>query len=113
MPSGHKAFLVNNPSDVDLLLMHNRTYAAEYVVAGEPQRQGSSADTDPESLTQYRRGSVLTLLRGQNSWGSRLRMQRRESRPSHEAIPQASGRNQSNQYLLATGSRLATRPLFV
>ncbi|KAL8722740.1 MAG: hypothetical protein Q9181_007429, partial [Wetmoreana brouardii] len=29
MPSGHKAFVVNNPSDVDLLLMHNRTYAAE------------------------------------------------------------------------------------
>ena len=31
MPSGHKAFLVNNPKDVELLLMHNRTYAAEYV----------------------------------------------------------------------------------
>jgi large subunit ribosomal protein L32e len=30
MPSGHKAFLVQNPSDVELLLMHNRTYAAEY-----------------------------------------------------------------------------------
>ncbi|KAL8694105.1 MAG: hypothetical protein Q9224_003632 [Gallowayella concinna] len=29
MPSGHKAFVVNNPSDVDLLLMHNKTYAAE------------------------------------------------------------------------------------
>ncbi|KAK5100847.1 60S ribosomal protein L32 [Exophiala xenobiotica] len=29
MPSGHKAFLVNNPRDVELLLMHNRTYAAE------------------------------------------------------------------------------------
>ncbi|KAL9623878.1 MAG: hypothetical protein Q9160_001870 [Pyrenula sp. 1 TL-2023] len=29
MPSGHKAFLVHNPNDVDLLLMHNRTYAAE------------------------------------------------------------------------------------
>lgn len=29
MPSGHKAFLVHNPKDVDLLLMHNRTYAAE------------------------------------------------------------------------------------
>ena len=28
-PSGHKAFLVNNTRDVDLLLMHNRTYAAE------------------------------------------------------------------------------------
>lgn len=30
-PSGHKAFLVQNPGDVELLLMHNRTYAAEYV----------------------------------------------------------------------------------
>jgi large subunit ribosomal protein L32e len=29
MPSGHKAFLVHNPKDVDLLLMQNRTYAAE------------------------------------------------------------------------------------
>ena len=32
MPSGHKAFLVSNTKDVELLLMHNRTYAAEYVV---------------------------------------------------------------------------------
>lgn len=31
MPSGHKAFLVHNTKDVELLLMHNRTYAAEYV----------------------------------------------------------------------------------
>jgi hypothetical protein len=31
MPSGHKVFLVQNPKDVELLLMHNRTYAAEYV----------------------------------------------------------------------------------
>ncbi|KAF2264788.1 ribosomal protein L32e [Lojkania enalia] len=29
MPSGHKAFLVNNTRDVDLLLMHNSTFAAE------------------------------------------------------------------------------------
>jgi len=29
MPSGHKAFLVHNLQDVDVLLMHNRTYAAE------------------------------------------------------------------------------------
>ncbi|KAL8923636.1 MAG: hypothetical protein Q9172_003028 [Xanthocarpia lactea] len=29
MPSGHKAFVVNNSSEVDLLLMHNKTYAAE------------------------------------------------------------------------------------
>ena len=29
MPSGHKAFLVNNSRDLELLLMHNKTYAAE------------------------------------------------------------------------------------
>ncbi|KAK3078750.1 60S ribosomal protein L32 [Coniosporium uncinatum] len=29
MPSGHKAFLVHNQKDLDLLLMHNRTFAAE------------------------------------------------------------------------------------
>jgi large subunit ribosomal protein L32e len=33
MPSGHKAFLVHNPEDVELLLMHNRTFAAEYVLS--------------------------------------------------------------------------------
>ncbi|RAL14896.1 60S ribosomal eL32 domain-containing protein [Aspergillus homomorphus CBS 101889] len=33
MPSGHKAFLVHNPKDVELLLMHNRTYAAEIASA--------------------------------------------------------------------------------
>ncbi|KAK0722542.1 putative DnaJ protein like protein xdj1 [Lasiosphaeria miniovina] len=29
MPSGHKAFVVSNVRDVDLLLMHNKTFAAE------------------------------------------------------------------------------------
>merc|ERR1711939_311857 len=33
MPSGHKAFLVHNPKDVEILLMHNRTYAAEIASA--------------------------------------------------------------------------------
>ncbi|QGA14637.1 hypothetical protein EYB26_002293 [Talaromyces marneffei] len=33
MPSGHKAFLVHNIKDVELLLMHNRTYAAEIASA--------------------------------------------------------------------------------
>lgn len=28
MPSGHKSFVVRNVSDVDLLLMHTRTFAA-------------------------------------------------------------------------------------
>ncbi|RYP77767.1 hypothetical protein DL771_000864 [Monosporascus sp. 5C6A] len=29
MPSGHKAFLVHNEKDVELLLMHRKTFAAE------------------------------------------------------------------------------------
>ena len=29
MPSGHKAFLVHTPRDIDLLLMHNKTFAGE------------------------------------------------------------------------------------
>ncbi|TLS31341.1 hypothetical protein PpBr36_03628 [Pyricularia pennisetigena] len=29
MPSGHKAFLVQNVNDVELLLMHNQVFAAE------------------------------------------------------------------------------------
>ncbi|KAK9441189.1 Ribosomal protein L32e [Metarhizium brunneum] len=33
MPSGHKSFLVNNVKDVELLMMHNRTYAAEIASA--------------------------------------------------------------------------------
>merc|ERR1719284_2183152 len=29
MPDGFKKFLVRNPEDLEVLLMHNRTYAAE------------------------------------------------------------------------------------
>ncbi|KAJ9158450.1 Ribosomal protein L32e [Coniochaeta hoffmannii] len=29
MPSGHKAFVVSNVKDLELLLMHNKVYAAE------------------------------------------------------------------------------------
>ena len=44
MPSGHKAFLVQNPRDVELLLMHNRTFAAEYVSQynSSPKRRGDT-----------------------------------------------------------------------
>jgi hypothetical protein len=45
MPSGHKAFLVQNPKDVELLLMHNRTYAAEYAPTN------TSAPTFPRKRT--------------------------------------------------------------
>jgi ribosomal protein L32E len=44
MPSGHKAFLVSNVRDVELLLMHNKTFAAEYVIWDEEMRV-TSADT--------------------------------------------------------------------
>lgn len=36
MPSGHKSFLVNNVKDLELLMMHNRTYAAECVPPSRP-----------------------------------------------------------------------------
>lgn len=42
MPSGHKAFLVSNVKDVELLLMHNKTYAAEYVIS-HPQHEAEWA----------------------------------------------------------------------
>lgn len=54
MPSGHKAFLVSNVKDVELLLMHNRTYAAEYVYIPIP----SNLDWKAEStrLRNWRTG---------------------------------------------------------
>merc|ERR1712000_148301 len=39
MPSGHKAFLVHNPKDVKILLMHNRTYAAEIASAASSRKR--------------------------------------------------------------------------
>jgi len=51
MPSGHKAFLVHNTRDVDLLLMHNKTYAAEYVPpeTAETRSAGSKTNNGTES----------------------------------------------------------------
>lgn len=43
MPSGHKAFLVSNLQDVELLLMHNKTHAAEYVTSS-PETKRSRLD---------------------------------------------------------------------
>jgi len=44
MPSGHKAFLVNNTRDLELLLMHNKTYAAEYVFSVMEYRGSNLGD---------------------------------------------------------------------
>lgn len=42
-PSGHKTFLVNNTREVDLLLMHNKTFAAEYDISFIPASTSSLA----------------------------------------------------------------------
>jgi ribosomal protein L32E len=44
-PSGHKAFLVSNTQDVELLLMHNRTFAAEYVLNTHPEHPSLNEGT--------------------------------------------------------------------
>lgn len=99
MPSGHKAFVVNNTSDLDLLLMHNKTYAAEYV----PPSGKATGNIEHISVailkvaltflflfeglpTQCRRGSEWLLCRGRSSWVSRLRMLRRGLLQSHEVL---------------------------
>lgn len=64
MPSGHKAFIVNNVKDVELLLMHNKTYAAEYAREPRPvpaasfgERRGGRGRTDICAI-----GSPTTFL---------------------------------------------------
>jgi len=59
MPSGHKAFLVHNTYDLDMLLMHNRTYAAEYVIFSLPSWILDSARLDLSTLEDSRR-AILT-----------------------------------------------------
>ena len=51
MPSGHKAFLVHNTRDVDLLLMHSKTFAAEYVYTHPGQKKELAKRT---GLTEFR-----------------------------------------------------------
>ncbi|KAM0234420.1 hypothetical protein ACHAPO_006305 [Fusarium lateritium] len=38
-PSGFKAFLVSSKNDIELLLMHNRTHAAEYAFHVHPDEE--------------------------------------------------------------------------
>lgn len=49
MPSGHKAFVVSNVRDVELLLMHNKVYAAEYVY---PSARIVTRDLQPRGETR-------------------------------------------------------------
>lgn len=63
MPSGHKAFVVHNPKDVELLLMHNRTYAAEYVCPGievEQDNRINVFDRIAHAVSSRKRVDILT-----------------------------------------------------
>ena len=64
MPSGHKAFLVHNIRDVDLLLMHNKTFAAECV---------PSACNSPEIINRW--NMVLIPNRISHAVSSRKRIE--------------------------------------
>lgn len=83
MPSGHKAFLVHNTNDVDLLLMHNKTFAAEYVT-NKLSRVTSNRMT--ESATLFRHERELRSLHERSSWVLKLQTRRLESRRKYRGI---------------------------
>ena len=73
-PSGHKAFLVRNVADVDLLLMHNRTFAAEYVSLGylEPSSR-REVEQSSDLANMFFTGSHTTFPLASVSTSSRAR----------------------------------------
>ena len=70
MPSGHKAFLVSNVNDVELLLMHNKTYAAEYV----PPRTRSETTPSPMKEEMYNKTKTNMASRIAHNVSSRKRV---------------------------------------
>ena len=70
MPSGHKAFVVNNVADVDLLLMHNSTFAAEYVCPAVPSTTPGT-NSSPGSHTPSQHESASTSSPGPSRLVSR------------------------------------------
>jgi hypothetical protein len=102
MPSGHKAFLVSNVKDVELLLMHNKTYAAECVspftfpilqpskrIQITPRiwslaRQLTMRVTG--SPTTFRRGSGSRSLPARSNYPSRSPTPRPRSRPRSKRV---------------------------
>ncbi len=59
MPSGHKAFLVQNVNDVNLLLMHNKTYAAEYVLSFLASRTASNKHRIGHAVSSRKRITII------------------------------------------------------
>jgi len=66
MPSGHKAFLVSNVKDVELLLMHNKTYAAECVFPIPPSsaRLPRGLGDPPLEPYSHERGAEVAIHYG-------------------------------------------------
>ena len=81
-PSGHKAFLVQNTRDVELLLMHNNTYAAEYVEGKTPIQD--KANRLSGLVMPYRRERESKSFPKPNSSVSRSRMQRQKLPANHD-----------------------------
>lgn len=76
MPSGHKAFVVSNVKDVELLLMHNKVYAAEYVLATptNPYTPDSSISGSNGAYRPSRGHGKLTWRRIAHNVSSRKRI---------------------------------------
>ena len=72
MPSGHKAFLVSNVKDVELLLMHNKTYAAEYVNSSEHEAKRRNGIGDEDAMGSWK--LTTTLYRIAHNVSSRKRI---------------------------------------
>lgn len=110
MPSGHKAFVVNNVNDVELLLMHNRTHAAEYVppeynleCLGYHRTARTIANSVAGSPTPSPRGRGSTSSAARSSWVSRSRIPRRRSRPRYKRNAGVTVRSRRGVQLSGTG----------
>ena len=58
-PSGHRTFLVNNTREVDLLLMHNKTFAAEYVEIYEEAEFGLILHRISHAVSSRKRVEII------------------------------------------------------
>ena len=86
MPSGHKAFLVNNTRDVELLLMHNKTFAAEYVPLFNLECNNGETNMDVGFHTPSHRERESILLPVRSNLVSRLRIRRPVLRPRFKVV---------------------------
>ena len=77
MPNGLKKFLVNNEKEVDLLLMHNKSYAAE-VAHGVSSKNRIGILARSVLSLRLRELTMLTPGTVQRRWVLRLRTRPRD-----------------------------------